>query len=73
VAAVLDELNCPSCEGSHNLCLDAADFFSMTGTYEFICPVTGQKAGVRPGKAANIVTNCPEGIVLAKRVHVPKP
>lgn len=60
MAAVLDGVNCPSCKGSHDLCLDAAGFFSMPGTYEFICPATGEKACVRPPKAAEIVATCPE-------------
>lgn len=69
--ALLKCEKCPACGGYHDFYLPDNDLFSMSGTYEYICPQNQQVGHIRPVTANTIALNCPSGAVIAKRVDVP--
>ena len=62
MAALLKDAACGSCGTRHHFCLfDGA--LTPGETYDYCCPVTGQKALLRPGSPGEAVLHPPQGAV----------
>jgi len=62
MAALLRDAACDSCGTHHHFCLLGAEL-SPGQTYSYSCPMTGQKAFLRPGSAGEDTPHPPQGAV----------
>jgi len=64
--AVYINMHCRSCGKSHKFCLPKQDAFSLKGTYEYVCPESGNPAEVTPGQKGRKVKRSPAGALKVK-------
>jgi len=64
--AVYVTMHCRSCGKSHKFCLPNKDAFSVSQTYEYVCPDSGNPADVSPGQKGKKVKRCPAGALKVK-------
>jgi len=65
--AVYVNMHCRSCGKSHKFSLPNKDAFSVTETYEYVCPESGNPADVTPGQKGRKVKRAPSGAIRVKR------
>ena len=64
--AVYVNMHCRSCGKSHKFSLPNKDAFSTKGTYEYVCPESGNPAEVTPGQKGRKVKRSPSGALKVK-------
>lgn len=63
MASLLRYVPCDACGGLHTFNLPAGDL-SAAADYDYVCPVTGGKAGMRPAGDAERAGYPPQGAVV---------
>jgi hypothetical protein len=59
---------CPACYRPHDFYYPDGDCLIPGRTYEFVCPVSGQVAALRPGSAHDFAAAPPPGAVILRLV-----
>jgi hypothetical protein len=66
------ETTCKSCGQRHGLCLPDADSFTYGATYEYNCPVVGDRVQIlAPEQWGQVAVVCPPGSVPIALVDPP--
>jgi hypothetical protein len=73
IMPVYVNMRCHSCGKDHKFCLPKQSAFSVTETYEYVCPDSGNPAEVTPGQKGRKVKRCPSGSLTVKRRPLQEP